>query len=48
VTVNLEKALGVKEDYLNDIVVYQNGGPLELSSKVVGVISATRRVVDVF
>ena len=48
VTVNLEKALGINSDRLNDIVVYRGGGPLELTSKVVGVISATRKVVDVF
>ncbi len=54
VTTNLEKALGVsarsrgREGTADDIVVYKGGGMFDLESKVVGVISAGRGVVDLF
>ena len=48
VTVNLEKALGIEPNHLDDVVVYRGGAALDMTSKAVGVISAARRTVDVF
>lgn len=49
VSSDLEKLLGVRnigEDA--DLVVYEGGGLFDLSSKVVGIISPQREVVDLF
>ncbi len=54
VTINLEKALGVgarsrsPERMAGDVVVYKGGSVFDLESKIVGVISAGRGVVDFF
>ena len=50
VTGNLEKLLGMRGWFgeEGDLVIYQGGGPFELESKVVGVASPTRGVVEVF
>ena len=49
-TTNLHKALGLvrRRFSIPDLVLYQAGGLLDLQSKVIGVISAERRVVEVF
>jgi hypothetical protein len=49
-TTNLHKALGLlrRRFTVPDLVLYEAGGLLDLESKVVGVISAERRVVEVF
>jgi hypothetical protein len=49
VSSDLEKLLGVRnvgEDA--DLVAYEGGGLFDLSSKVVGIISPRREVVDLF
>ncbi|KAI0050216.1 hypothetical protein FA95DRAFT_1640562 [Auriscalpium vulgare] len=48
-SVNLERLLGIDRalDGQRDIVAYEGGGPLDLSSKVVGVVSIGRGVVDI-
>ncbi|KLO05758.1 hypothetical protein SCHPADRAFT_917689 [Schizopora paradoxa] len=54
VTTNLEKALGVgagsksHKGYRQDFVAYKGGDMFNLESKVVGVVSAERGVVDLF
>jgi len=47
---NLERALGLTRDRFEmpDLVMYQGGGVFDFESKVVGVISAARRVIDLF
>ena len=46
-SINIEKLLGVDvEDAESDLIATYGGGPLEFSSKVVGVISPRRGVVD--
>lgn len=49
-TTNLEKLLGVVNlpDGAADLVAYQGGSLFDLSSKVVGVLSAERGGVDLF
>ncbi|KAF5323787.1 hypothetical protein D9619_012926 [Psilocybe cf. subviscida] len=50
VSTNLHKALGYERPKYSipDIVMYHGGGILDFQSKVVGVISATRRVIELF
>ena len=46
---NLEKLLGINADEAElDLVVTVGGGLLDFESKVVGVISPSRKVVDLF
>ncbi|KAG8916313.1 hypothetical protein FRC02_004050 [Tulasnella sp. 418] len=48
---NIDKMLGVERsgsDLVGDLVVYHGGGIFDLSSKVVGVISERRAMVDLF
>ncbi|KDR69239.1 hypothetical protein GALMADRAFT_128703 [Galerina marginata CBS 339.88] len=47
---NLHKALGLKSSSFSapDLMMYSGGGILDFESKVAGVISATRGVVEVF
>ncbi|KAF8801695.1 amidohydrolase [Phlegmacium glaucopus] len=47
---NLEQALGLTRDIFEipDLVMYQGGGVFDFESKVIGVISVERRVVDLF
>jgi hypothetical protein len=49
-TTNLHKALGLIRPRFTipDLVLYEGGGLLDFESKVVGVISAERGVVEVF
>ncbi|KAK7444035.1 hypothetical protein VKT23_015432 [Stygiomarasmius scandens] len=51
-TVNVEQALGLTDDAsdldMDDLVVYQGGGPFDMESKVIGVVSSRRKVVDLF
>lgn len=49
-TTNLHKALGLirRRFFIPDLVLYEAGGLLDLQSKVFGVISAERGVVEVF
>jgi hypothetical protein len=48
-TTNLEKALGLNRDGLvEELVAYYGGGILDLESKVIGVVSATREIVELF
>ncbi|KII92269.1 hypothetical protein PLICRDRAFT_37059 [Plicaturopsis crispa FD-325 SS-3] len=47
-SVNLEKLLGVDEAEFGDLVATAHGDLLSLQSKVVGVISPSRGVVDLF
>ncbi|KAJ7452320.1 hypothetical protein FB451DRAFT_1374163 [Mycena latifolia] len=44
-TTNLDKALGLEGE---DMVMYQGGGLLDLESKVLGVVSGRRAMVDLF
>ncbi|KAJ7452273.1 hypothetical protein FB451DRAFT_1050925 [Mycena latifolia] len=44
-TTNLDKALGFEGE---DLVIYQGGGSFDLESKVLGVVSARRAVLDLF
>jgi hypothetical protein len=47
---NLEQALGLSRhrSEIPDSVMYQGGGVFDFESKAVGVISATRKVIDLF
>lgn len=46
---NLEKLLGIKEDEsFSDLVVTMYGGLLDIESKVIGVMSPHRKVIDLF
>jgi hypothetical protein len=49
-TTNLHKALGLirRRFSIPDLVLYEAGSLLDLQSKVVGVISAERGVVEMF
>jgi len=51
-TTNLHKALGFTQPRrrlgIPDIVMYANGGLLDFESKVIGVVSAERGIVEVF
>lgn len=44
---NIEKLLGIKLPSVTDLVVTKGGDLLSFESKVVAVISAWRRVVDI-
>jgi hypothetical protein len=46
-TINIEKALGLPSRPSHDIVAYSGGNILDFHSKVVAVVSAQRRVVDI-
>ena len=50
VTTNLERALGLRRRWgqLRDIVIYSGGGVFDVESKVVGVLSPYRRVLEKF
>jgi hypothetical protein len=50
VTTNLERALGFPRrwGHLRDIVIYRGGGVFDVESKVVGVLSPNRRVLETF
>ena len=47
---NLERALGLTRPRfeISDVVMYQGGGIFDFESKVIGVISVTRKVVELF
>ena len=47
---NLERALGLTRHIFEipDLVMYQGGGVFDFESKVIGVISATKRVIELF
>ena len=47
---NLERALGLtrRRFEIPDLVIYYGGGVFDFESKVIGVISAARRVIDLF
>ncbi|KAK7444031.1 hypothetical protein VKT23_015428 [Stygiomarasmius scandens] len=50
-TVNVEQALGLTDASdldMDDLVIYQGGGPFDMESKVIGVVSSRRQVVDLF
>jgi len=49
-TTNLDELLGlpVKPSLAEDLVAYEGGGVFDFSSKVVGVISEERGLVDIF
>ncbi|KIM80183.1 hypothetical protein PILCRDRAFT_73396 [Piloderma croceum F 1598] len=47
-TTNVEKALGLPSGPWHDIVAYSGGNIFDFKSTVVGVVSAQRRVVDIF
>ncbi|KAJ7464200.1 hypothetical protein B0H11DRAFT_2285094 [Mycena galericulata] len=49
-TTNMDTALGLKSPAVEaeDLVVYQSGGVFDFESKVVGVVSGRRAVVDLF
>jgi hypothetical protein len=47
-SVNLDRALGLEFGPWDDLVVYQGGGMFNLESKVIGVISPRRKVIDMF
>lgn len=49
VSSNLERALGLtRKVEVPDLVMYRGGGVFELESKVVGVVSSARKVVELF
>lgn len=49
VSSNLERALGLTRRFENpDLVMYQGGGVFDFESKVVGVVSSERKVVELF
>jgi len=50
VTSNLERLLGIRgiDDQSSDLVVYHGGSIFDFSSKVAGVISPSRGLVDLF
>jgi hypothetical protein len=47
-TTNIEKALGLSSSAWHDIVAFSGGDIFDFRSKVVGVVSAQRRIVDIF
>jgi hypothetical protein len=49
VSSNLERALGLTHRFDNpDLVMYQGGGVFDFESKVIGVVSSERNVVELF
>jgi hypothetical protein len=49
VTSNLERALGLAQrNYMPDLVMYEGGGIFDFTSKVVGVVSMEREIVELF
>jgi hypothetical protein len=51
VSSNLERALGLTRnrfEVLPDLVMYRGGGVFDLESKVIGVVSSERKVVELF
>ena len=49
VSSNLERALGLTRRFeIPDMVLYQGGGAFDFESKVVGVVSSERKVVEIF
>ena len=49
VSTNLEKLLGVEVDgEMMDLVAAEGGGVFGLNTKVIGIISPQRKVVDLF
>ena len=49
VSTNLERALGLTRRFkIPDLVMYRGGGVFDLESKVVGVVSSARKVVELF
>ena len=52
VTSNLEQALGLTRRHteyeIPDFVMYQGGGAFDFESKVIGVVSSARKVVELF
>ena len=49
VSSNLERALGLTRRFeVPDLVMYQGGGVFDFESKVIGVVSSTRKVVELF
>jgi hypothetical protein len=46
---NLERALGLTHKFESpDLVMYRGGGVFDFESKVIGVVSAERKVVELF
>ncbi|KAJ7090098.1 hypothetical protein C8R44DRAFT_751081 [Mycena epipterygia] len=45
---NIEKALGIKRHArdVDELVVFRGGGPLDMESKVIGVVSARKSIVE--
>ena len=52
VSSNLEQALGLTRRHtgfeIPDMVMYQGGGAFDFESKVIGVVSSARKVVELF
>jgi hypothetical protein len=49
VSSNLERALGLTRRFeVPDLVMYRGGGVFDIESKVIGVVSSERKVVEIF
>jgi hypothetical protein len=49
VSSNLERALGLTRRFeVPDLVLYRGGGVFDIESKVIGVVSSERKVVEIF